>query len=91
MSPHIKTDMHDNHFFADSQWAVVPALLGGMGSYFLKISVHPYLVSLGQAALTAFVCGVAGVAGKEIYNFVKKRIKKNDGQTGGNGKKGKDT
>lgn len=34
------------------------------------------LATLFYAAFTAVVCGAAGVAGKELYYFFKKKIKK---------------
>lgn len=43
----------------------------------LLTSVEPYHWShIVQAAITAIICGAAGVAGKELYYFIKKYFRK---------------
>lgn len=55
--------------------SVVCGIIGGM-FYFLKQVMLDmgYLESLWKAALTAIVCGFAGVAGKYLFTMVKNRI-----------------
>lgn len=43
---------------------------------FLLVSNPNYPVSLLQAVFTALLCGVAGVAGKELYGLCKRKIKR---------------
>jgi hypothetical protein len=50
-------------------------LIGGFGKFIL--SVHPaFWQNLLEAACIAVVSGACGVAGKEGYTFLKKKLKK---------------
>lgn len=48
---------------------------GGLARLVAQINTAPYSVTLSKALLTAFLCGMAGVAGKEVYLWVRKKIK----------------
>lgn len=47
---------------------------GGMG-YTLQIAWHDELLKLSVAALTAFIAGAMGVAGKYLFVWAWKKIK----------------
>lgn len=48
-------------------------VLGGAGSFVLNIQIG-VLSDVLVAALTAGACGFAGIAGKEVYVFVKRKL-----------------
>lgn len=52
--------------------AVVSGLIGGMGKYLLFSSPHP-LTQFFTAVITALFCGLAGAAGKHIYDILKSK------------------
>lgn len=52
----------------------VSGILGGTGSFLLDIKVS-FLSDMTIAIITALLCGAAGVAGKEAYLFIKRKIK----------------
>lgn len=49
-------------------------LVGGVGKYLLQVRSIPPYVNILQAVFTAFLCGAAGIIGKECIVFIKKRI-----------------
>lgn len=51
----------------------ISGIIGGIGSYVLDIKIH-FLTDMAVAIITALLCGAAGVAGKEAYQIIKKRI-----------------
>jgi hypothetical protein len=59
----------------DFRIGMVCGLFGGLGKYFIQVQTTPFYINAMGAALTALLCGAAGVAGKEMYLFVKKKIK----------------
>lgn len=58
----------------------ITAFISGMVGGLLKLTLTPAYIEgmakLAEAAFTAFLCGIAGVAGKELYSFIKNRKKK---------------
>lgn len=48
---------------------------GGLARMVAQINTAPYTVTLSKALLTAFLCGMAGVAGKEVYLWCRRKIK----------------
>lgn len=50
-------------------------LIGGLGKYLLQVNTTPAYLNIIQAVFTALLCGAAGVAGKEIYQVIKRKIK----------------
>lgn len=57
----------------------ISGLLGGVlfKIQFLNIGTSGTMITkLIESGIIAFVCGIAGVIGKECYVFVKKKIKK---------------
>jgi hypothetical protein len=58
---------------SDTATGIGFALIGGFTKYCLQIHNTPYMVNLAQAAVTALVCGVMGVLGKELVAFIKRR------------------
>ena len=59
----------------NSLLAFVAGVFGG-SIKFLLVSNPNYPVSLLQAVLTALLCGFAGVVGKELYGWCKRKIKR---------------
>lgn len=55
---------------------ITSGCIGGVSKYFLQIHNTPFMMNLLGAAFTALICGVCGVAGKELYVFVKKKVLK---------------
>ena len=51
----------------------VCGILGGLVDYAIRASPLT-IFAVMQAAITALVCGGAGVAGKEVYIYIKKKI-----------------
>lgn len=49
--------------------------IGGFGKFLLQVNSHTYLTNLAGAVLTAVICGAAGVAGKELYQYLKRKLK----------------
>lgn len=72
-----------HHIFegANAKIAAAVGMVGGLLKYnFLQITQSlGFWESLGKAALTALVCGIAGVVGKEIYGFAKRKFLKSKG------------
>jgi hypothetical protein len=58
----------------DSKIGLLSGVTGGVFKYFLQIH-EPFAINLLQAVITAFICGIAGVAGKEIFILIKKKLK----------------
>ena len=55
--------------------AVFAGILGGMGKFILlQINSEGFLETLLKASITALFCGLAGVAGKEVFSFLKAHI-----------------
>jgi hypothetical protein len=53
----------------------VAGIGGGCFHYLLQINVDvAFMVKLGEAGITAMVCGAAGIIGKEIVVFIKAKI-----------------
>lgn len=64
-----------NFFEENTRIGILAGMIGGMYKYImLQIQVEGFGESAMKAALTALFCGLAGVAGKEIYGFLKKHI-----------------
>lgn len=55
---------------------LLSGMVGGMFNYILQIQNGTFAGSVTKAAVTALICGAAGVAGKELYGLIKKRFKK---------------
>lgn len=53
--------------------AALAGSIGGVGKFLLASISEHYVVQLGEAAVTAFVCGVVGIAGKETYLRIKRK------------------
>lgn len=53
----------------------VSGILGGIGSFLLEIKIG-MLNDVIVATVTAFLCGAAGIAAKDVYQFAKKKILK---------------
>jgi len=53
---------------------VISGVVGGFGKYLLEVNV-PFENRIWQAIIAAFICGMAGLAGKDCYLYIKKRIK----------------
>lgn len=69
------------HTYFESINAKIAAAIGmvtGLLKYtFLQVTqTESYFESVGKAALTALICGLAGVAGKEIYALCKRIVVK---------------
>ncbi|MGN6604558.1 MAG: hypothetical protein ACTHK8_19015 [Ginsengibacter sp.] len=54
---------------------VVSGLVGGLGKFYLQIQT-PFILNIMGAILTAFLCGVAGMAGKELFVLIRNHFKK---------------
>lgn len=67
---------------------IICGMFGGVGKYLLQIQT-PFLLNIIGAIITAFICGLAGVAGKEFFLLIKKGFQKQK-ENGINGIKGKD-
>jgi hypothetical protein len=52
---------------------IISGCVGGLGKYLLQIHT-PFLINMFGAIITAMLCGAAGVAGKEVYVWVRKTI-----------------
>ena len=48
---------------------------GGFGKFLLQINNTSYIANLAGAIITAVICGAAGVAGKELYQYCKRKLK----------------
>ena len=60
------------------QWGVGSGVVGGMTHYLIQMQGDStFLESLIKAAITAFVCGVVGAAGKWAFDWVKRKLTKN--------------
>ena len=53
----------------------VCGILGGLADYAIRASPLT-IFAVMQAGITALICGAAGVAGKEVYIYIKKKITK---------------
>lgn len=53
----------------------VCGILGGLADYAFRATTLTIL-SVAQAGFTALICGAAGVAGKELYLYLKNKITK---------------
>ncbi len=51
----------------------ISGVFGGIGSFMLDIQIG-FMSDMMIAILTACLCGAAGVAGKEAYQFVKRKV-----------------
>lgn len=61
-------------FDPNSKIALLSGAIGGILKYIQLLQVpSPFLLVAVRAVLMAFICGAAGVAGKELYVFVKKK------------------
>lgn len=68
--------MH-NIFEQNTKIGLLAGMIGGMYKYILmQVQTQGFGESLLKAAFTALICGIAGVAGKEVYSFFKGRILK---------------
>lgn len=64
-----------NDLHHDAPFATLCGIVGGFGKYFLDIQNGPYVLKVTEAAFTALICGFAGVAGKEIFQYIKRKYK----------------
>lgn len=55
----------------------ISGMAGGTGKFFLAINSESFTSRFLEAVLTAFICGVMGVVGKEFVVFIKKKYFKN--------------
>ncbi|MDE3185273.1 MAG: hypothetical protein KGM16_17815 [Bacteroidota bacterium] len=69
----MKIEMQDD---TNTAIGFVSGILGGTGSFLLQIQTN-LLSNMTVAVLTALLCGIAGIAGKELYLFVKHLFKIN--------------
>lgn len=59
----------------------IAGALGGTYKYIalqinsIDVSIMDKVEKLGEAGLTALVCGVLGIIGKDIYQFIKSEFK----------------
>lgn len=61
----------------DTKVGLAAGVIGGLGKYLLQITADAsFGEKLFEAAITALICGAAGVGGKEIYSYIKKKIVK---------------
>lgn len=69
------------HYFGEQNTRIgfVSGLLGGIAKFISTVEVSS-IHRLIEAAITALVCGAAGVVGKEIVVFVKKKINRSCGR-----------
>lgn len=51
----------------------ISGIIGGVGSFILEIKIG-LLDDVIVATVTAFLCGAAGVAAKDVYQYFKKKI-----------------
>ena len=63
-----------NHGPVNTMIAFVCGILGGCIDYMVRAD-SLVIFAVFQAALTALICGFAGVAGKEFYLFMKSSFK----------------
>lgn len=64
-----------NFFEQNTKVGILAGMIGGMYKYILlQMQSDAFIITMTKAGLTALVCGLAGVAGKEIYSFLKVRI-----------------
>lgn len=59
---------------------LICGLIGGIGNYLLQIHTV-FWINVLQAMFTALLCGAAGVAGKEVYLYVKRKLKSKNEKT----------
>lgn len=58
---------------SNSTIGFVSGVIGGLGKFLLNINAN-YWQNLLEAGFTALICGALGVAGKEVYTAIKKRL-----------------
>ena len=68
--------VHDYFENVNAKIAMLSGVVGGMFKYFLQVNNGTFFMGLSKAAITAMVCGLMGVAGKELYAFCKRRVLK---------------
>ena len=75
---HLKMKSVLQNYFenVNAKVAMLSGIIGGMFKYFLQVNNSSFFVGLSKAAITALICAVAGLAGKELYAFCKRRILK---------------
>lgn len=57
---------------ADNKLSVLFGIVGGMAQYLLNIHLPTdFLSKLMESAITAAVCGIAGIAGKELFKVLR--------------------
>lgn len=54
----------------------IAGMSGGVTKFMLTIGNESFTARFFEAIITAFVCGVMGVLGKEVVVYIKKIIKK---------------
>ncbi len=59
----------------NSKIGFICGAVGGGGKFLLQIHATVFMWNLAGAVVTAVVCGMAGVAGKELYQWCKTKIK----------------
>jgi hypothetical protein len=68
----IQTQRSMEQYDVDKMIAICSGVVGGMimfiNTYLLDAS---FIISLSKAAATAFICGLAGLAGKEFFSIIK--------------------
>lgn len=71
----MKTVLQNYFESVNAKIGLLAGMIGGMGKYILlQMQTEGFGQSALKAAVTALICGLCGVAGKEIYSFLKKHI-----------------
>ncbi len=63
------------NYQGNTRVGLISGIAGGLGKYFLQINT-PVILNVMGAIFLAFICGIAGVAGKEVYFLTRNYIKK---------------
>lgn len=56
-------------------WAILCGMVGGSAKFLAQIHSSSFMTNFFGSLLTALMCGAAGVAGKELYLYIKKVVK----------------
>jgi uncharacterized membrane protein YjjP (DUF1212 family) len=59
----------------DTWIGIITGSVGGATKFYLTIEPH-FFTKFFEAGATALFCGLCGVAGKELWYFIKKKYKK---------------
>lgn len=64
----------------DNLIGVVMGMVGGAAKFYLTIP-SDFFIRFAEAGLTALFCGAMGVAGKELWYGVRRKIKRKKNET----------